>query len=169
MATPPAGSSAKPARGVSANLCDALTGLHTLTKSKALSISVGWAAVRPSGSLPKTPVNIPRDAVPVLREASRMFKQRHPDAEAELVGYVTLLRRDEGALFGNVSVIDEGSAPPRRVRVADLPVALYDRVLDAHRAEQKIRVIGNLRKEGRWWVLRGARDLEVLADDGDDA
>lgn len=151
--------------GVSANLCDALTGLHGIAQCEALSVGVSWAAVRPAPALTTAPVLIARDILPVLQEASRLFKQRHPEVEIELVGYVTELCREEGELLGTATVIGNGGGGPRRIRLTDLPPEDYEVVLEAHRAERKIRAVGELRKDGRSWVLRRARDIESIPDE----
>lgn len=156
------------ADGVSANFCDALAGLHAVASCDALALSVDWAAVRPMPTPATPPVVIGRDALGLLREASRLFKQQHPEVEGELTGYVTRLEREEGDLLGTATVVGAmGSDPPRRVRLVELPAALYDRAVEAHKSERRVRAVGDLRKDGRTWVLRGVREFEAIADEAD--
>lgn len=155
--------------GVSANLCDAVVALHQVAHAPELEVSVTWAAVRPPASKSvESLVRIGGDVVEPLREASRVFRNKQPQKEAELTGYVVKLAREEGEVLGRVTVWGRlaGSGEVRRTAV-ELPARLYEQALDAHKEGVPVRMVGELRREGRGTLLCGVREL-VLAEDLDE-
>ena len=61
--------------GVSANLCDALTGLGHISPSRGFEVSVSWSRSRPVEGAHVSSTVVDTDFITLLREASRLFKE----------------------------------------------------------------------------------------------
>jgi hypothetical protein len=71
-------------RGVSANLCDAVVGLSTVSAGEDLDIQVSWSRSRPvEGKVPAR-VRLGSDSIPIIEEAGRRF--RYPSRILRLRG-----------------------------------------------------------------------------------
>lgn len=153
--------------GVSANLCDALVGFHEIADVDAVSVTTSWAAVRPvSADLARIPpATIRRDALPLLREASRVFRWKNPERAREVAGYVVRLQQRPNHL-GNVSIV-EATSSRRQIQIRDLASPEYDIFIRAHAEMKRVRVVGDVAKEGRGWALKNPRDIQVVADEED--
>jgi len=156
------------ALGVSANLCGALASLLDWTGCEQVSFSTSWAPVRPLASEVPANVVLPRDAQPVLREAVRMLRQQHSEAGVEVLGYVVKLARNEGESLGEATVVWAGVGGGKRVRIVGLSEQSYALAVEAHGEQRMLRVVGDLGKEGRAWVLRLVRDAEVVVGEEED-
>jgi hypothetical protein len=148
--------------GVSANLCDAIAGLVTESGAESLAIRLRWSPSRAAPAEAPSRVVFARDAVGVVREASRIFRETTPREEFELQGMVVALQRDEGAASGTVTIAALVDGALRKVRVA-LGAEAYGAAIRAHQEELRVRCLGRLTKEGRSLVLREAHGLEVEA------
>lgn len=153
--------------GVSANLCEAVTGFYDATKAKELSVRLSWAPVRPIDE-PDVPtcVVIPSDMAPVIKEASGLFRKSNPEKDAQVRGYVVRLEREEGQATGFATIFGSTDAGYRKIRF-ELMGTDYDVAINAHRDGLPLKVIGELRKERRGYQLHGVRAIEVddTADD----
>jgi hypothetical protein len=150
--------------GASVNLCDALANLQEEAKADTLDIGISWAPVRAvHESTVQSRVTITKDAVPVMREASRFFKSVATQEGVSLRGFITELHREpqgEGSVL--IAGIVEGAL--RNVRVT-LPSSDYDRAILAHRDMIPVRCEGDLVKDGRGYKLRNPRGFAVEAVD----
>jgi hypothetical protein len=150
--------------GVSVNLCDALANLQEETRADKLDIGISWAPVRAvHESTIQNRVTITKDAVPVMREASRFFKSVAAQEGVSLRGFITELHREpqgEGSVL--IAGIVEGLL--RNVRVT-LPSSDYDRAILAHRDMIPVRCEGDLIREGRGYKLRNPRGFAIEAGD----
>lgn len=152
--------------GVSANLCDALVGLGGINPNTGIELSIAWSknrAIDHSGPWVGT---VASDLLPVIEEASRLFKETEPREEFELFGFVEKLDRSVGQAIGNVTVQTLIEDRPRRV-VIELEDADYDIAVTAHRDSRAIRCVGLLVKEGRSHRLRNPRQFELTPLDGE--
>lgn len=148
--------------GLNANLCDAVAGMLEAFESAALEIGVGWAHSRPA-NVGAFRVNFAREIAPVLREASRILKDREPQADVEVEGIIVKLESDDVSTGGVIVVACPLEGRMRKVR-ASLDSAGYARAVDAHRHDRQIALDGDLAREGVGWLLRNARNVRIRED-----
>jgi hypothetical protein len=150
-------------RGVNANLCDAVAGLWGEDdRNRSLEFMFTWSPSRPvDGAIPSR-IRFTSDRIPIIREASRLLKERSPLDEFELEGAVVKLERPEGQL-GKVTLIGPINGKPHRVsfELADQPYAI---AIKAHSEQQPLHCVGTLAKEGRTYALRDVRDISIVAE-----
>lgn len=150
--------------GVSANLCDALSGLQENIGSRSLQIQISWAPVREMREELPSAVTISDDVVILMREASRRFKELGPPEEVEIEGFVNTLHRPEGAERGRITMATVTDGVLHKVTM-ELDKPEYDKAIEAHKQERSISCTGVLTKEGRGFVLSDPRDFRVEEDD----
>lgn len=150
--------------GVSANFCEALVGLTESFPS--LEASVVWARTRPT---PKA-----RDAfrfaasdAPILREAARMFRDRSPRPDVTLFGVVHRLKRTASETEGTITVRASIDGKTQSV-VAMLEPEDYDRAIQAHQAQEPVRLKGDLERQKQRWRLRYPRIVPENRDGATD-
>jgi hypothetical protein len=147
--------------GVSANLCDSIVGISSAGEdSRDIEIDFSWARTRPQASSVPRRVLISADAVPVIAEAARHFRETSPREEFELHGPVVKLERPEGSPTGRVTVSSFVDDQPRKVTL-ELPENEYHKALRAHKHEQFVFCYGVLVREGRSYSLKDPRELTV--------
>jgi hypothetical protein len=147
--------------GVSANLCDALVGLGRVSPNNGIEVSISWSRSRPVNGAPRSTSAISSDLIPVIQEASRLFKETEPREDFELFGFVERLDRPVGANTGHVTVnalIDER---PRRV-LLELGDPEYQLALQGHKESRLIACLGDLKREGRSFQLQSPRQFRLL-------
>ena len=106
-------------------------------------------------------MTVEAEFIPVLEEASRIFKETEPQEDFTLLGFVERLTRPLGSEKGEVSIraiIDE---KPRTVHV-ELANPEYEVALQAHRDVRPISFVGELIKEGRSYQLKNPRHVRGL-------
>jgi hypothetical protein len=103
------------------------------------------------------------DAIPIIREAGRLFREAAPREEFELRGVVVGLRRDEGAPVGKVTVTAIVDDTLRKVQL-ELGDPDYTQAVEAHKREQIVLCEGELVREGRSYSLRQPRDFRIEGD-----
>jgi hypothetical protein len=148
-------------RGVSANLCDALVGLGRISPNNGIEVSISWSRSRPIHGVNRTTAVIPSDFIPVIQEASRLFKETEPQDDFEILGFVEKLERAVGAHWGQASVNTLIDEKPRNVSL-ELGDPDYQVALQAHKDSRPIYCIGDLAKEGRSLLLRNPRQFRIL-------
>lgn len=152
------------AKGVSANLCDAVAGLcGEDDRNRELEFIFSWSPARPIDGAVPSRVKFGSDRIPVIREASRLLRERAPFDEFELEGAVVKLDRAPEQSIGKVTVIGVVEGKPHRV-LLELPDPHYSLAIKAHEQQQPFRCFGTLVREGRSFVLRDARDFAIEAD-----
>jgi hypothetical protein len=150
--------------GVSANLCDALVGLQEGTDSDWLEVGVRWApARRMVEETIRSCVRIPREVIPVLREAGRVFKQTISFEDVMLRGFVTDLHRTDSRA-GPITVSAVVEDQFRKVRI-DLNPPDYDLAITAHRDRLPVTCEGDLVREGKGYVLKNPRNFSVQREE----
>lgn len=147
--------------GVSANLCDAITGLASpMDQDRKLEVSISWALSRPVLEPPATRVMFASDTFPIIAEAARMFRESAPREEFEVYGPVVRLVRSEGTEEGEVTVHAFVEECPRKIAIV-LGSTEYEKAVDAHKLQKTIRCLGTLLKEGKSYKLRNPSVVEV--------
>ncbi|MCY4331633.1 MAG: hypothetical protein OXC96_03830 [Cyanobacteria bacterium MAG CAR1_bin_15] len=137
-------------KGVSANLCEALTCL--IGPFSTLDIGVSWAQTRPS-PLSEAPVQFGRTDSPILQEAARWFRHRAPQEGIRLHGFIQLLKRSETQDDGTIHLTTHVDEQLQAVR-AVLSRSDYDRAVQAHKDKAMVTLKGDLERRGqRWWLL----------------
>jgi hypothetical protein len=153
-------------RELSTNLCDALAGLTEETGAARVDIGVRWA---PGSGLSaprvRQTVTIVQRAVPALKEASRIIKERLAFDDYPLAGYITdlhgdlqLQRDSHRPSGGTITVATYVEGVPRKVDVR-LDFEQYEKAARAHTSGVLFRATGELRREGRSLLLLDPRDV----------
>lgn len=153
--------------GVSANLCEALVDLHRETGAVELGISISWAPGRDlvTPAIPQR-VRIPQKLVPVLEEASRVFRDTGTEPSTRLTGAVIDLHSEwrlheespQGA--GLITIAGPVEGRVRKVRVT-LPMPDYLKAVDAHRQGHIVSVVGRIQREGNYFTLAEPQGFQV--------
>jgi len=154
--------------GVSANLCEAITGLFRTLDANAIDLSIAWSVNRPAAT-EQTPsrVRINSDFVPALQEAARIFRA-HDRLDGYLIeGPVVKLERQSLSDVGFVTLYARVEGVMRKVTVA-LSQSDYGRAVYAHQNYRPVRCTGTVVKEGRSYLLLNPTELIIVADDDED-
>ena len=147
--------------GVSANLCDAL--VQMIKPFPALDIRLTWARTRPL-TVAQHPFRFTQDEVPMLSEASRVFRNREPKPDVQLLCSVQRLQRDDSETDGTVTLRTSIEGAIQSV-VAVLSQSDYNKAIDAHRGKQPIIAEGDLERAGQRWRLLNPQVVAVITDD----
>lgn len=154
-------------KGVSANLCEAISRLFKVGNTMTVSFSVSWAQNRPEPVGYPTRIRINREVVPVIEEAARIFRA-HDSLDGYLVqGSVIKLERAANEGEGRVTVMAKVEDNWRKV-VITLPPAEYERALKAHQGFRPVKVTGNIIKEGRTYRLNQPSGFDFAPEDDDE-
>jgi hypothetical protein len=153
-------------QGVSANLCDAIANILDYESRESFDISVSWSLIRET---PESSVHVvfKESDLLVLKEASRILKDRQERPNERIDGYVYGLARGQTEHEGRVTLKAVVDGAMSSVRV-DFDPPDYSRITEAHDQRRVVSLEGDLRREGQRWVLGNPRDLEVEADDDDE-
>lgn len=100
-----------------------------------------------------------------MRQAAASFRDREPQPETRLFGFVHLLKRGEGQDdVGTISLNTSVDGGPRSVTAA-LTQADYERAIQAHKEKAPIVLEGDLERTGQRWRLLSPRVTDVIHDD----
>ncbi|HHY67459.1 MAG TPA: hypothetical protein GX517_09740 [Alicyclobacillus sp.] len=154
------------ARGISANLCEAIQAVGDTPVVERIDVSVAWAATRPLSRPVNSLISFPSDALPFVKEAGRLLRAIAPIEDVELRGVVTRLAKDPGANMGTVWVLGVVDSQVRHVRM-DLPEPEYHMAIQAHDEERPVLCYGNLVKEGKGFVLNSPRGFTIEPSPGE--
>ena len=148
------------ARGVSANLCEAL--VRIIEPFPTLDVGVSWARTRP---MPETGtvLRFGRADTAVLREAARSFRDRAPRPDERLHGFVRRLKREQSDLDGTIGLVADVDGQ-RQAVVAVLEREDYERAVQAHRDRALVVLAGDLDRAGQRWRLLNPRIENVISD-----
>ena len=150
------------ARGVSANLCEAL--VQIIEPFATLDVSVSWARTRPV-TMPGAVARFGQADAALFREAARSLRERAPRPEVRLHGFVQLLKRgaaDDDGTIRLATIIDR----QRQSVVAVLEQADYERAVQAHKDRALVVLAGDLERTGQRWRLLNPHVEGVIRDDG---
>lgn len=150
--------------GVSANLCDALADIGGARRSP-FELRFAWAPTAPVG-LPTPPLAFDRDTITTLKSAVRYLRELPTAERATVIGNVVNLHRTPMDKLGKVQVEGEVQEPDQtragqRV-VLRLPADAYERVVAAHGAGRRVRLVGALRHTGRRFEMSEVTEIEIL-------
>jgi hypothetical protein len=148
------------ARGVSANLCEALVGLAGVGRH-AFELSLELAPARPAESGP-TPVRFRPDHVSVLAAAAADLRALTPEEDVAVVGDVIRLHR-EAEPNGEITIVGrvDEQEPLRRIWL-DLTGDDYQVATRAHQDERLVSVRGSLLRRGNRLVLTQPTGFRIL-------
>lgn len=147
--------------GVSANLCDALAGLTKVLSR--IDVNVVWARTYLRDDA-RWAVQFTAHDTPILQAASQDFRGQEPQPNMTLTGLVQVLKRDESASEGTVTLRTSIERRNRSVK-AVLPPLEYLRAIEAHRARRPVIMRGDLEKTGKDWRLRNPLIEDIIAND----
>lgn len=155
------------ALGVSANLCDAVARIagDDQHPRELISFRLTPARTRPVPADVSLNVAFPGDRIPIIREAARVLRERAPEAEQRIRGYVIKLQKtDEKATPAGpvtISTIIEGRQ--RKVSV-HLPQDEHRKAMRAYEQGLEIAIRGILKKTGQLWTLQDPGKLSLLEE-----
>ena len=156
------------ARGVSANLCEALVKL--IEPFPILDISLVWARTHPM-STARNVVRFASHDAPILREAARSFRDREPRPDMCLFGIVQRLQRGEMDTKGTIA-LRASIDGQNQVVAAVLKQSDYERAIQAHETKSPLIMEGDLERTGQRWRLLNPRIVDIIlnanAPDGDE-
>lgn len=151
------------ALGVSANLCEALANMGGAQSVNQIDVSFSWAPTRPVTDDSYELITFPQDTLPIIQEAGRILRAIAPREDIELTGVVTHLDREPSSEAGNVSIWGVVDDQVRRVHLK-LSGADYNMALDAHKDRRLVRCRGDLRRDGKLYVLESPHGFTVERD-----
>ena len=149
------------ARGVSANLCEALVKL--IEPFSTLDISLVWARTHPM-STARNVVHFDAHDAPILREAARSFRDREPRPGICLFGVVQRLKRGETDTEGTIALWTSIDGQNQAV-VAVLKQSDYERAIQAHETKSPLVMEGDLERTGQRWRLLNPRIADVILNE----
>lgn len=153
------------AKGVSADLCEALVRL--IEPFSMLDIGVSWARTRPVTG-PGTVVRFGQADAALLREAARSLRERAPRPDVRLPGFVRLLKREEAEDGGTIRLATDIDGQRQSV-VAVLRQADYERAVNAHKDQALVVLAGDLERTGQRWRLLNPHVESVLRNEGQES
>ncbi len=149
-------------QGVSANLCESIAGLLGASGAERLGVSLHFASARPvSRSVPRN-VEFGAGMEALLREVGSAWRRKAAIPDAEVVGFVHKLESSDPSAQGQVWIAAEVEGQVRMVVVV-LEGDDYQRAVSAHAQQLPVRLVGELRREGRTLKLTNPREFAALA------
>lgn len=154
-------------RGVSANLCEAIIGLHEGSGEKGVEFAFSWAPLR------DVPVSVPRfvavtpDFISIIKETARLFRETETTGGIEILGVVNRLEH-QGGDHGRVTIAGSADGVARNV-TTELSGPDHSLAVRSYEERIPLSCTGELTREGRSWVLRNPREIELLVDDASSA
>ncbi len=146
------------ARGLNANLCEALAGLAE--RSHGVSVGLAWASVRPR-DVPVEDFSFSESSADVLRGGAEWLRRASPYLDAHVVGEVIILARESEEPFdGKAIVAYELDGKPVSLRV-QFPEKYRDTVIQSFRDGIPVSLTGNIYREGRRYELKSPRNVSL--------
>lgn len=146
--------------GVSANLCESLATL--IEPFPTLDVGLTWARTRPMPTA-RNVIRFANDDAPIIREAARSFRDREPQPDVRLFGFVQRLRRDEAETDGTITLHASVDGREARSVTAVLDPYDYERALQAHRDKAPVVAEGDLKRAGQRWRLDNPRITSIIS------
>ena len=150
-------------RGVSANLCEAIIGLHEGSGGKGIEFAFSWAPLRDVAATVPRFASVTPDFISIIRETARLFRETETTGGIEVLGVVNRLAH-QGADHGHVTIVGSADGVPRNV-TTELSGADHSLAVRSYEERIPISCVGELARDGRSWVLRNPREIELLVDD----
>lgn len=148
-------------QGVSANLCEALAGLDESCGGDGLEVSVSWSLGRLPPVLIPSHIRFNNDAIPLIKEAARVFKENAPREDFELEGLVIRLSREEDAnSLGSATVL--GIVDERQAKIiVKLGQDDHQKAITAYKDRIPIHCVGELSRRGNVYCLENPRKFSL--------
>ena len=144
-------------RGVSSNFCQSLAKL--VRDGEGIDVTIGWSPAHPESAPVK--VSFKREDAAVLTEAAKILSRQEPEPGVVLEGLVAAIAEDPERFDGEVVLETVLAGALRRVRVK-FESEERDAVYAAAQNKQWIRVVGDLRRDGRGLSLAAPRELALI-------
>ena len=148
--------------GVSAQLCESIVGLHNSSGEQGVDFSFAWSATRRAPAEDINSVRIQPDAIPVIAETARIFRETAPVENIEVVGTVHRLQHISGQR-GDVTILGIADGIQRTIHIF-LDGTEHISALQAYESRRPVSCSGKLEREGRSWRLTQTRDFRVLSE-----
>lgn len=149
--------------GVSANLCDAIVRISHVSINEGVDVAIAWSPSRMVAAETPHRIRLQGDAIPLIEEAGRLFRETSPLDDFELQGAVIGLRRPEGGSIGHVTVAGFVEGQARKVLI-DLQEPDYSKAIAAHEQQTIVVCTGELVKQGRSYRLQNPRQFRLRGD-----
>ena len=124
-------------KGASANLCKALADMTA--PFETLDLSLTWALTRPAHTNQAIRFAFAKEESCILQEAARALRERRIQADVRLIASVEGLKR-QGREVTLAAQLDG----TRRLVVAHMTQADYERAIDIHKSNTKAELTGDL-------------------------
>jgi hypothetical protein len=143
------------ARGLSANLVDALTGMTRYDGLRSLDVSFSWSKTEPEAQPSVEQIRVDRDVIPRLEPLKTRLERRPPEPDVETIhGQVTRLERGTDDESGTVTITGFIGRVARTVRI-ELVGTDYNEAIRAHRSRTTVTSTGTLMKRGNSYYFGG--------------
>jgi hypothetical protein len=149
--------------GVSANLCDAIVRISHVSLNEGVDVAIAWSSSRTVAAETPGRIRLQGDAIPLIEEAGRLFRETSSLDDFELQGAVISLHRPEGAPIGGVTVSGFVEGQARKVLI-DLAEPDYSKAIAAHEQQAIVVCTGELVKQGRSYRLQNPRQFSFRRD-----
>ena len=147
--------------GVSANLCEAISGL--VKQGHGMEVRLSWAAVRPS-NVPERHFVFGESSADIFADGAQRLRQNSPFLNAHIAGQIVRLDRESRHDFdGAAVVVAEFDGSPIALRV-QFDVADRDDILRAFRDNLEVSFDGDVIREGRQIRLRDLRNFSLTGN-----
>ena len=147
--------------GVSANLCEAISGL--VKQGHGMEVRLSWAAVRPS-NVPERHFVFGESSADIFADGAQRLRQNSPFLNAHIAGQIVRLDRESRHDFdGAAVVVAEFDGSPIALRV-QFDVADRDDILRAFRDNLEVSFDGDVIREGRQVRLRDLRNFSLTGN-----
>lgn len=146
-------------KGVSANLCDALSRLAR--GGKGVSIEINWSLLRGSASPPRS-VAITHQHADILRSAADTLRTSDPSLEELVFSHVFRLERLPEEFDGKATLL--ALRDGRTVRMStEFDKVDYQTVIEAFTSQRSLSLIGDVHQTSGRLELRNPHDLVLSA------
>ena len=156
--------------GVSANLCEAL--VEVIEPFQTVDVSLTWARTRPTHQAQDI-IHFAADDAPILREASRLFRDHEPCPDKTLFGVVRTLSRGEAETKGTVTLLASIETKGTVTLLASIDGTIksvktvlqqsdYERAILAHKEKAPVVMKGDLERSGQRWRLLNPKIVNVI-------
>lgn len=149
-------------RGVSANLCEAILGLHDGSGEMGVEFSFSWAPLR--GVPPGVPrvVSVLPDFIPLIRETARIFRETETVDDTEVIGVVSALKHQGENNLVTITGMADGVTRNVQARLSGVD---HSMAVDSYEKRIPISCTGELTREGKSWTLQNPREVRLLQGD----
>ena len=148
--------------GMSANFFTALADIVDICGEKGAYLDMTWASVRPITSKKHTKSNffVKKEMVSTLKEAGRILKNKIPEEDIEVAGYVIALHKEKDAEKGTIKLHDISTETPRIISI-ELNKKDYKQAIEAHKEGKFVTFKGNLQKKARTRTFTDVSSMKV--------